>query len=118
MPLIKASSYVICLISAIKLSKNDLGELLNKLYPARSKWYNLGLALKLSPDDLDAIGNGEYSGKPGDCLREVLKLWLSIATNPEKGDLIKALKAPSVQYAALADELLGWLSSHAPAPVA
>ena len=89
--------------------------MLNKLYPARSKWYNLGLALKLSPDDLDAIGNGEHSGKPGDCLREVLKLWLSIATNPEKGDLIEALKAPSVEYASLADELLGWFPSCVPA---
>ena len=90
------------------MSKSDLGELLKKLFPARSKWYNLGLELKLSPDDLDAI-----YGKPDDCFREMLKLWLSSDTYPVKEDLIKALKVPSVGYASLAGELLGWSPSSA-----
>ena len=92
------------------MSKSDLGELLKKLFPARSKWYNLGLELKLSPDDLDAIS---ATTKPDDCFREMLKLWLSSDTYPEKEDLIKALKVPSVGYASLADELLGWSPSSA-----
>lgn len=95
----------ILLLSAIKLSKDDLGELLSQLYLVRAKWYNLGLALGLHSDHLDAIQQ-QYSA-PGDCLREALKLWLS--TNPQKGDLIEALKACPVGHESLAYELHGWL---------
>lgn len=80
--------------------------MLSKLYAVRVKWYNLGLALGLHSDSLDAIKH-QYSDAPDDCLRETLKLWLS--TNPQMGDLIKALKAPPVGYEALANELIGWL---------
>ena len=94
--------------SAIKLLKNDLGDLLSKLYPVRAKWYNLGLALHIHPDDLDAI-RSQISSSHDDCLREMLKLWLS--TNREKGDLIKALKESSVGHHQLANELLEWVPS-------
>lgn len=95
-----------CILPAIKLSKNDLGEFLSLLYSASAKWYNLGLALGLNSDELDAIVQ-QYSA-PGDCLREALKSWLS--TNPQMGDLIKALKDSTVGHGSLIKQLLGWAS--------
>ena len=95
-------------LSAIKLSKDDLAELLSQLYHVCVKWYNLGLALGLHSDRLDAI-KLQYSDRPDDCLREMLKLWLS--STPQKEDLVEALKVPPVGYESLADELVGWLPS-------
>jgi hypothetical protein len=90
--------------AAFYLSKDNLGELLNQLYPARVKWYNLGLALGLHSDDLDAIRQ-QYNNAPDDCLREMLKAWLSTKQNPRKEDIIEALQVPSVGYASLAKDL-------------
>ena len=89
------------------MTKNDLGELLNKLFPVRAKWYNLGLGLGLSSDDLNAIRSSEHGDSPDNFLREMLMIWLS-TKNPEKADLIKALRQPSVGYHNLADELQSW----------
>ena len=89
------------------LTKFDLRELLSRLFPVRAKWYNFGLGLGLSSDDLDAIKNSEHCEGPDNCLREVLKGWLS-TKNPEKADLINALRQPFVGYHCLANELLTW----------
>ena len=87
-----------------------MGGLLDQLHPARAKWYNLGLALKVHPDDLDAIQ--KCNAAPDDCLREMLKLWLSTQENPRKEDIIKALQVLSVRYVTLAKELeQEWSSS-------
>lgn len=69
-------------------------EYLNELWPVRAKWYNLGLGLRLSSDELDAISKS--FDKPDDCLREALKHWLS--NKPDKNDLITALRQPCVGY--------------------
>ena len=88
-----------------------MGGLLNQLYPARAKWYNFGLALRQHPDDLDAIKQ-QYNAAPDECLREMLKVWLSTQENPQKEDITKALKVPSVGYLALANAFeLEWSPS-------
>ena len=83
-------------------------ELLEKLYSVRAKWYNLGLGLGISCDDLDAIKK-DCKEDTGDCLREVLKIWLS--KNPLKSDLIEALESKTVRGNRLAVELLTWSTS-------
>ena len=49
----------------------------------------------------------QYSNRLDDCLREMLKLWLS--STPRKEDLIEALKTLPVGFGSLADELIGWI---------
>ena len=83
-------------------------ELLEKLYSVRAKWYNLGLRLGISCDDLDAIKK-DCKEDTGDCLREVLKIWLS--KNSLKSDLIEALESKTVRGNSLAVELLTWSTS-------
>ena len=45
------------------------------LWNVRAKWYNLGLALRLKPGDLDAI-NVRHQRDPDDCFTDMLKQWL------------------------------------------
>lgn len=68
-----------------------MATLVSKLYPVRAKWYDLGLGLGVCADDLDAIRKDSTTS--GECLREMLKLWLS--KTPVKANLIKALNDPA-----------------------
>ena len=45
------------------------------IFECRKNWYNLCLALQVSPDDLSAIDH-KYSGDPAACLRNGLMHWL------------------------------------------
>ena len=80
--------------------------MLNKLWSAKSKWYNIGLGLGLSADELDSID--QKGREPGDCLREVLSHWLK-KRNPRKSQLIEALRQPCVGYGQLAEDLHTWV---------
>ena len=83
---------------AQELRLNDLGDVLDELYEARRKWYNIGLKLKVPVDVLDNID-------PNDGLREVLKNWLKSTCSKTWKVLIDALNAPSVGEHALAENL-------------
>ena len=71
------------------------------MYPARTKWYNIGLQLKLPVDTLDAI---KLSGEnTGDHLRDILKYWLKRdAPTPTSKALVDALKSQTVGESRLA----------------
>ena len=56
------------------LSDEDLGDIYECVYDARTKWYDFGLALRIRSDILDGIKR-QYS-QDEECLREVLKEWL------------------------------------------
>lgn len=88
------------------LSVNYLRALLNKVWDANSEWYNIGLGLDLSSNELDGIRQEEK--RPGDCFREVLKKWL-MKSNPRKSQLIEALKQPCVGHEQLAEDLCAWV---------
>ena len=88
----------LCIITAAnsksKLCVDDLVNVQNRVWDARSKWYNLGLQLGLKTGDLDAINiNNKVCG---DCFREVLVTWLTNEPIPSWYSLIEALKRPSV----------------------
>ena len=88
----------------IRLTKNDLKEVRNKVFPATSKWYDLGLELGILSDDLDTIKKG--NDEPQDCLREVLKRWLDNADlTPTWTTIIIALRSPAVGHQSFAEEL-------------
>ena len=71
------------------------------MYPARTKWYNIGLQLKLPVDTLDDI---KLSGEnTGDHLRDILKFWLKRdAPTPTSKALVDALKSSPVGESRLA----------------
>ena len=46
----------------------------SELEPVSARWRDIGLALRLTPDKLDAIEKDRHNCK--DCLTEVLTLWL------------------------------------------
>ena len=84
---------------------DDLGDVLEETLATSSKWYNIGLRLKVSVAKLDGI-ESQFSDQ-GKCLREVLKEWLKGAagTEPSWAVLVEALKSQTVRETQLADQL-------------
>ena len=93
-----------------RLTLDDLGEVYSALYPARAKWYNIGLALTSQPgpqpvrvSDLDSIMS--QSSDPGVCLREMLSVYLK-SGRALWYNIIMALTQSSVGEYQLAEKLL------------
>ena len=88
-----------------QLSGKDLHAIYSDVFDAAKKWYNLGLALGLLPDELDKIRSA-HRDEPDVCLREMLKICLSKSTpKPTRKALICALHQRTVDYQQLAHEL-------------
>ena len=88
----------------MSLSETDLSVVLQDLYPARAKWYNIGLQLGVSANDLDAI-RSQYVN-PDDALRELLKKRLKIVDPaPTWGAVVGALRNTTVGEFQLAEKL-------------
>ena len=78
------------------LFQEDLPDLLSKLHECRTKWFDLGVALQgVSMGDLRAI---KYQYRdPGECLREMLIMWLSrVHPQPTRRALATALHSRAV----------------------
>ena len=92
-------------VSFSELSFADLGEVKEELYTARTKWYNVGLKLKVPIDDLDSIRR-QYND-PGDQLCEMLKPWLKgdAKPNPKWKVLVEVLQSHLIGERMLADRL-------------
>lgn len=89
----------------VVLSIKCLQTLLNEVWSANSEWYNIGLGLGLSIDELKSIDLIER--RPGHCLREVLIKWLE-KLDPKISQLIEALRQPCVGHEQLAENLRTW----------
>ena len=72
-------------------------------WEARVEWYNIGLGLRISPDDLDTIKADQRDTKP--CYMEMLKVWLRTKPHPSWLKLAEALRSPLVGNEDLADKL-------------
>ena len=85
-----------------KLDTADLGELQNELHDISSKWYNLGLQLRIEVGQLDNIKKDNLD----ECLREMLKIWLKkVNPHPTWNALIDALKCRVINEQQLANKL-------------
>ena len=90
------------------LGINDLGVVVNlkAVWEARVDWYDIGVALNISPDTLDEIRN-DHRDTTKPCFREMLKVWLRrVEPRPTWSELAEALKSPMVGREDLADKLL------------
>jgi len=87
-----------------KLVTADLRELQNELHGISSKWYNLGIQLRVDVGELDSIKKEGLV--PVDCLREMLKIWLKqVDPHPTRNALITALKSRVINEQQLASHL-------------
>ncbi len=92
-----------CFLFPTVLGLKKLLDVLTELLEVSADWYNIGLALNMSSGTLDAM-EGPYK-RPRDCLRDMLKEWLSTSLDPSWEGLIAALRHPVVGKETLARQL-------------
>ena len=87
------------------LITTDLPIIMEKIWDARVKWYNIGLGLRINPGTLDAIEKS--NGNVDDQFRDVLGVWLKTnQPQPTKALLAEALQSRIVGYGYLAEHIL------------
>ena len=86
-----------------KLTPNDLGEVLEEIVDISTKWYQLGLQLKVKIGRLESIR--VQSSDPEYQLLEMLKTWLTTSDNTTWKVLTDALRSQSVGASHLAGVL-------------
>ena len=87
----------------MELNEDDLYDVQDEIWDARSKWYNIGLGLKIPASDLDVIDKdrGDIEAK----FRSMLLKWLRSGKACTWGALIKALSSRSVEQTKLAENI-------------
>ena len=89
----------------LSLGINNFSDVLEAVWEARSKWYNIGLKLGTSPGTLDAI-KASSKENVDDCITAMIKDWLKNGNpRPTWAAIAKALKSPMVGYGHLAEQL-------------
>ncbi len=78
--------------------------MLEKVTDASVKWFELGLALNLSHDELTKFRD-QYRGDNDACLRETLAFRLNSRGPLTWRDICTALRSPTVKRNTLADEI-------------
>ena len=92
------------LSSVPTLDQGDVGILQYELYSVRSKWYNLGMQLRIPTESLDCI-QMENLSMP-ECLLKMLTVWLKCTNPPPTWDILtEVLESPSVGEGHLAQQL-------------
>lgn len=88
----------------MELKLDDLNTVLEELYEARTKWYFIGLKLKVPVDTLDSIK--AQSDDPNECLLQVLKHWLkTVDPKPMWEALVDGLRGRLVEEHQLASSI-------------
>ena len=85
------------------ISIKDLGNVYEKLYDARTKWFDIGLALNIENGTLESIENGQHDN--GECLRRMLAHRIQSGGPLCWNDVCCCLKKPTVGRRDLADEI-------------
>ena len=81
----------------------DLSTVRNEIHDVRTKWYDIGVELKVKISTLKSI-EARY-GDAKDCLREVITEWLKANDHPTWKSLVDALKTRVIDEPKLAAEL-------------
>jgi hypothetical protein len=87
-----------------KLSPNHLWQVLDLVWEARTKYYNVGLGLNLPASTIDAIESAN-SYKPDPIFRKVITECLRQGLVTQE-KLAKAISSPQVSFAYLSDGIL------------
>ena len=85
------------------LSIKNLREVRALLHQIRKRWYDIGIELNIDVGELDIIR--QKHDDPGDCLLEMIKIWLrSISPQPTWKLLAEALRGSILNEVAIAEE--------------
>lgn len=78
----------------------------DKLWDARLRWNNLGLALGIDQTSLDEIAE-KNRNRPDACFSDVLKMWLQGCGDSSRtwSTITAALRTRSISMGALAEEI-------------
>lgn len=83
------------------LTKKDYKAILRAVFPARRKWWWIGLELGLDTSELDSI-----KGSDEECLREMISTWLNKRTlNPSWQSILEALRSTLVGHEGVAADI-------------
>lgn len=95
----------LCLLLLVDkvITIDQLDEVYEKVFDAKNKWYNLGLALKVGESTLTSIKK-KCHDTPEDCLREMLAHRLNTA-KLTWDVLCTALRKKTVGHNVIADEI-------------
>ena len=87
------------------MNVRDLYKVQDAVWPARAKWYDIGLRLGILAGTLDAIA-AAHLRNPDECFTNTIKEWLkNDEPQPTWESLVDALRSPVVGYADLANNL-------------
>ena len=109
-PILGKSDLVVMLASNFFFStdEDDLFDVIKDLTPVAARWKAIGIALRLKPGELNSIN----SGRPDECLGEVILNWLMRNYNvdrfglPTWRKLVEVVEDPAAgNNKALADEI-------------
>ena len=82
---------------------DDISELTRDLSPVFNDWFELGIELDITPAQLKPI-EGTYK-KMSRCMIEMLEAWIKRGSNKTRSEIIAALRSPTLDHNAIADEL-------------
>ena len=108
------SSELTSIPSSIVPSLTSFQVVFGQLFSIRNKWDNFGLALGLSPCDVDAI-NTDNHGKCEPCLRETLITRIHVKPLTWR-DVVFALRSPTIGNNELAEEIQYKFASYLDVP--
>ena len=89
------------------LSKDlELSTVIDELYEARHKWFDIGLQLKLDHSELKSIED-KYRSDPGDCFRQMFISWKTSSNQVPKAwsTLANVLRRSSIKHDELATKI-------------
>ena len=88
------------------LGEKDLPEIIGELSAAKSKWYNIGIDLKLEVSTLDGIRN-DRKDSTDECFPQMIIAWLRSSSEVPKtwSTLADALKQPLTGFGKLATKI-------------
>ena len=89
---------------------SDLGDVYTRLFDARDKWFDIGLALNINFSTLKSIEREQLNNQSS-CLREILAHRIQSGSSLTWADLSDCLRHPTVGRRDLASEIHQGLAS-------
>ncbi len=87
------------------LCRNDIGLVCKQLSLAMTKWYNIGLALRIDTGTLEEIGRRAGPGNDYKALLEMIQKWFFIEAEPTWEKVCASLCSLSVGRHGLAKQI-------------
>ena len=99
-----SNRYTYNMFAEILTEADHLSQLQKLIWPARSKYSNLGLEMGIKPDTIDAIEKSNHY-KVDECFKAVLQEALRSEVPLTKHNLVNALRSSTVGFGKLASEV-------------